>query len=122
MGASWDMNSALLEAVSLKQLSSHHGAAKVPSATNTQSLSRQFSICPCIGGVVDIDLRRQCRPRRVASRSRVAPIGIEEGKPMPVRPPGMEAASVLVAGFPVWLSSLIQHFSNVLERGAQYVM
>ena len=35
---------------------------------------------------------------------------------------GIEVASVLFAGFLVWLSALIQQFSNVLERGAQYVM
>ena len=37
--------------------------------------------------------------------------------PLPV-----EAASVLFAGALVWLSAIVQHFSNVLERGAQYVM
>ncbi len=52
----------------------------------------------------------------------VASIEIEEWKPMSLSSPGMEAASVLFAGFLVWLSALIQHFSNVLERGAQYVM
>lgn len=40
---------------------------------------------------------------------------------MPSGPLGIEAASVLFAGFLVWLSALIQHFTNVLERGAQYV-
>ena len=41
---------------------------------------------------------------------------------MPLNAPGIEAASVLFAGLLVWLSALMQHFSNVLERGAQYVM
>ncbi len=41
---------------------------------------------------------------------------------MPSSTPGLEALSVLFAGFLVWLSALIQHFSNILERGARYVM
>jgi uncharacterized MAPEG superfamily protein len=41
---------------------------------------------------------------------------------MPLSTPGLEALSVLFAGFLVWLSALIQHFSNILERGARYVM
>jgi uncharacterized MAPEG superfamily protein len=41
---------------------------------------------------------------------------------MSTSPFGMEAASVLFAGSLVWLSALVQHFANVWERGARYVM
>ena len=34
----------------------------------------------------------------------------------------IEAVSVIVAAVLVWLSALIQHLSNVSERGSQYVM
>jgi uncharacterized MAPEG superfamily protein len=34
----------------------------------------------------------------------------------------MEAVSVIVAAVLVWLSALVQHLSNVSERGPQYVM
>jgi uncharacterized MAPEG superfamily protein len=34
----------------------------------------------------------------------------------------IEAASVIVAAVLVWLSALVQHLSNVSERGPQYVM
>ena len=34
----------------------------------------------------------------------------------------MEAISVIVAAVLVWLSALVQHMTNVKERGPQYVM
>ena len=34
----------------------------------------------------------------------------------------IEAISVVFAALLVWLSALVQHFSNVSQRGAQYVM
>lgn len=34
----------------------------------------------------------------------------------------IEAVSVIVAAVLVWLSALVQHLSNVSERGPQYVM
>ena len=34
----------------------------------------------------------------------------------------MEAISVIVAAILVWLSALVQHMTNVKERGPQYVM
>jgi len=34
----------------------------------------------------------------------------------------MEAVSVIVAAVLVWLSALVQHMTNVKERGPQYVM
>jgi uncharacterized MAPEG superfamily protein len=34
----------------------------------------------------------------------------------------VEAISVIFAAFLVWLSALVQHFSNVLQRGTQYAM
>ena len=37
-------------------------------------------------------------------------------------PAKVEAASVLFAGLLVWLSAIVQHFSNVTERGVRYVM
>jgi uncharacterized MAPEG superfamily protein len=35
---------------------------------------------------------------------------------------GIEAASLLFAGFLVWLSVIVQHFANISARGAGYVM
>jgi uncharacterized MAPEG superfamily protein len=34
----------------------------------------------------------------------------------------LEAVSVIVAAVLVWLSALVQHLSNISERGPQYVM
>jgi uncharacterized MAPEG superfamily protein len=34
----------------------------------------------------------------------------------------IEATSVVFAGLLVWLSALVQHFSNMSKRGAQYAM
>jgi uncharacterized MAPEG superfamily protein len=34
----------------------------------------------------------------------------------------IEAASVIVAAVLIWLSALVQHLSNVSERGTQYVI
>lgn len=36
--------------------------------------------------------------------------------------PVVESASVLLAASLVWLSALVQHFTNVIKRGARYVM
>jgi uncharacterized MAPEG superfamily protein len=36
--------------------------------------------------------------------------------------PVVEGASVLLAASLVWVSALVQHLTNVIERGARYVM
>ena len=36
--------------------------------------------------------------------------------------PVIEGASVLLAGSLVWVSALVQHLTNVIKRGARYVM
>jgi uncharacterized MAPEG superfamily protein len=36
--------------------------------------------------------------------------------------PAIEVVSVLLAASLVWLSALVQHFTNVIKRGARYVM
>ena len=36
--------------------------------------------------------------------------------------PSIEAVSVVVAAVLVWLSALVQHLSNISERGSQYVI
>ncbi len=37
-------------------------------------------------------------------------------------PVAVEAASAVFAALLVWSSALVQHFSNIAQRGAQYVM